>query len=29
MSYKGSNFGGLWAITLERLGIQHPNFAGG
>jgi len=26
-SYKGSELGGFWAITLERLGVQRPNLA--
>jgi len=26
-NYKGSKFGGLGAITPERLGAQRPNFA--
>jgi len=26
-SYMGSNLGGFWAITPERLGIQHAEFA--
>jgi len=28
-SYKGSKLGGFGAITLERLGVQRPNFARG
>ena len=26
-SYKGSNLGGFWAITPERLGVEHADFA--